>query len=98
MWIKTTTVIITINARKIVAPRRIREATQPPIAVVVRNTTLARTTWVVCSGATNFEIVKSAANLSIPMTTYTPIAMLMLISQSWFRSVDQTMDATERQA
>src|ERR1035438_2524204 len=40
--IKTATVIITINARNFVAPRRIRAATQPPIALAVRNTTDAR--------------------------------------------------------
>ena len=77
---------------------RDRAATQPPIALVVRNTTGARTTYVVGPGTINFEIVKSAADWSIPMTMYTPIAMLMLTSQSRLRSEDQTMDGTERQA
>src|ERR1035437_4086707 len=59
--IKTATVIITINARNFVAPRRIRAATQPPIALAVRNTTDARTTYVVGCGATHLEMVRSAA-------------------------------------
>jgi hypothetical protein len=32
------------------------------------------------------------------MAMYTPIAMLMLISQSQLRSQDHTIDGTERQA
>jgi hypothetical protein len=71
---------------------------QPPIELVARNTTGARATYVVWCGASNLEMVKSAANLSIPMTMYTPIAMLMLISQSRLRSQDPTIDGTERQA
>src|SRR6202050_4238868 len=81
-----------------VAPRRIRAATQPPIEVIVRNTTGARTTYVIGRGATNLEMVESAANSSILMTMYTPIAVLMLISQSRLRSADPTIDGTERQA
>ncbi len=89
---------MTINARNIVARRRMRAATQPPIALVVRNKIGARMTYVVGFGATNLEIVKSAANVSILMTRYTPIAMLTLISQSRLRSEDQNIDGTERQA
>src|ERR1035438_9468911 len=95
--IKMATVIVTNNARKIVAPRRIRAATQPPIAVVVRNTIGARPTRVAGSGETTFEIIKSAANFSVPMRMYTPIAMLTVMKQFPLRSEDQTMDGTERQ-
>src|ERR1700691_2296614 len=42
--------------------------------------------------------MKSAANLSIPMTTYTPVAALALISQSPVRNDDPTMNGIERQA
>jgi hypothetical protein len=80
--VKTATVIITINARKIVEPGRIRAATHPAIDVVARNTIAARTTLTGSSGATNFEIINSAATFIIPITTYTPVAMRKLISQS----------------
>jgi hypothetical protein len=95
--IETATVIIAINARNIVTPGRIRAAMQPLIEVVARKTTGARTTSVIGRGATNFEMAKSAASLSVPMTMYTPIAMLTLISQSR-RSQDHIIDGTERQA
>ena len=48
--------------------------------------------------ATNFVIMKSAANLSIPMTTYTPVATLAPISQSPVRNDDPKMNGIERQA
>jgi hypothetical protein len=92
------TVIITINARNMVAPRRIRAATQPLIELAARNRTGARRTYVDGWGATNLEMAKSAASFSPPMTMYTPVAMLKLISQSRLRNEDPTIDGRERQA
>src|ERR1700691_219584 len=95
--IKTPTVAITMKARKTVVPLRIRAAAQPPIDVVARNTIGARTMYVVWPGATSFWIIKSAANLSTTMTTNTPPATFVRMSQSPARSDDPTMKGIERQ-
>jgi hypothetical protein len=95
--IRTTTETSTIKARETVASRRILATTQPPIAVVTRNTTGARTTRVVSPGAISFEIAVPAENLRIAIAMYTLKATINLGSQSPLRNKDQMSDGTERQ-